>query len=80
VFHKTDRPVRTASATQVRHPIYKTAVGRWRVYEQYLGPLFSALERGGRVEVLRDQVEEDPANLLRECVDLIGGAQQRRRR
>jgi hypothetical protein len=46
VFHKTDRPVRTASAIQVRQPIYKTAVGRWRVYEQYLGPLFSALEHG----------------------------------
>ena len=34
-FHKTDRPVRTASATQVRQPIYTTAVGRWRVYEEY---------------------------------------------
>jgi tetratricopeptide (TPR) repeat protein len=42
-FHQTDRPVRTASATQVRQPIYKTAVGRWRVYEAFLGPLLSAL-------------------------------------
>jgi tetratricopeptide (TPR) repeat protein len=38
-FHKTDRPVRTASATQVRQPIYNGAVGRWRVYE----PLLDAL-------------------------------------
>jgi tetratricopeptide (TPR) repeat protein len=36
-FHETDRPVRTASATQVRQPIYSSAVGRWRVYERYLG-------------------------------------------
>jgi len=43
-FHETDRPVRTASATQVRQPIYKTAVGRWRVYEEQLGPLLSALD------------------------------------
>lgn len=36
-FHK--RPVRTASAPQVRQPIYASAVGRWRVYELFLGPL-----------------------------------------
>jgi tetratricopeptide (TPR) repeat protein len=42
-FHKTDRPIRTASATQVRQPIYKNAVGRWRVYEEHLGPLLIAL-------------------------------------
>jgi hypothetical protein len=42
--HKTDRPVRTVSATQVRQPIYKIAVSRWRVYEERLGPLLHALE------------------------------------
>jgi tetratricopeptide (TPR) repeat protein len=42
-FHETDRPVRTASATQVRQPIYRSAIGRWRVYEQHLGPLLDAL-------------------------------------
>jgi tetratricopeptide (TPR) repeat protein len=42
-FHKTDRPVRTASATQVRQPIYNSAVGRWRAYEPHLGPLLDAL-------------------------------------
>ncbi|WP_294534481.1 tetratricopeptide repeat protein [uncultured Rhodoblastus sp.] len=42
-FHETDRPVRTASATQVRQPIYRSAIGRWRVYEDGLGPLRQAL-------------------------------------
>jgi tetratricopeptide (TPR) repeat protein len=42
-FHETDRPVRTASATQVRRPIYTGAVGRWRVYEAFLGPLLAEL-------------------------------------
>jgi DNA-binding IclR family transcriptional regulator len=42
-FHQTDRPVRTASAIQVRQPIYNSAVGRWKAYEQYLGPLLEAL-------------------------------------
>jgi len=42
-FHQTDRPVSTASATQVRQPIYKTSVDRWRVSEDKLAPLLSAL-------------------------------------
>jgi sulfotransferase family protein len=42
-FHETDRPVRTASATQVRQPIYRTSMGRWRVYEEFLDPLLTAL-------------------------------------
>jgi hypothetical protein len=29
----------------VRQPIYRTAVGRWRVYEEFLGPLLAELER-----------------------------------
>ena len=42
-FHKTDRPVKTASAAQVRQPIYSSAVARWRHYEKHLGPLLEAL-------------------------------------
>ena len=46
-FHQTERPVRTASATQVRQPIYKSAIGRWQVYERHLGPLLEALDYDG---------------------------------
>lgn len=42
-FHNTKRSVNTASMTQVRRPIYKSAVERWRPYEKYLGPLLDAL-------------------------------------
>ena len=42
-FHRTQRPIRTASAVQVREPIYRSAVGRWRVYADYLGPLLTEL-------------------------------------
>jgi hypothetical protein len=42
-FHKTERAVRTASVTQVRQPIYRSSVERWRRYEKYLGPLLEAL-------------------------------------
>ncbi len=42
-FYETDRPVRTASASQVRHPLFKTSVARWKPYVQYLTPLIEAL-------------------------------------
>ncbi|NER03046.1 MAG: tetratricopeptide repeat protein [Okeania sp. SIO3C4] len=42
-FHKTERLVRTASVTQVRQPIYKRSVERWRRYEDVLQPLLELL-------------------------------------
>jgi hypothetical protein len=42
-FHKSKRSIRTASVTQVRQPIYKSSVERWRPYEKFLGPLLDAL-------------------------------------
>ena len=42
-FHKTQRPVRTASSEQVRRPISREGVGQWRAYEPWLGPLKEAL-------------------------------------
>jgi tetratricopeptide (TPR) repeat protein len=41
-FHQTDRPVRTASSLQVRRPLYKTSVGRWRKYGPLLAPLLES--------------------------------------
>ena len=43
-FHKTDRPVSTASNVQVRQPVYRSSVERWRRYEPYLGPLLAELQ------------------------------------
>ncbi len=42
-FHEGMRPVRTASAAQVRQPIYRHSLERWRHYEDALRPLFSRL-------------------------------------
>jgi hypothetical protein len=42
-FHRTRRPVRTASVTQVRQPVYKRSVDRWKHYERELCDLFAAL-------------------------------------
>jgi tetratricopeptide (TPR) repeat protein len=38
-FHHTARPVATAAAWQVRQPLYRSSVGRWRHYEPWLGEL-----------------------------------------
>jgi tetratricopeptide (TPR) repeat protein len=42
-FHETKRPVRTASAEQVRQPLYSSALGYWRHFERDLEPLRLAL-------------------------------------
>ena len=42
-FHQTTRPVRTASAAQVRRPMYSSSVEAWRKFESHLGPLLRAL-------------------------------------
>jgi len=36
-FHETERAVNTASSEQVRQPIYRDALGKWRRYEKHLG-------------------------------------------
>ncbi len=46
-FHKTERPVLTASGWQVRQPLFTRSVGRWRKYEPHLGPLFEVLAEAG---------------------------------
>jgi tetratricopeptide (TPR) repeat protein len=42
-FHETRRPIRTASAEQVRQPLYGSAVGYWRHFATELEPLRRAL-------------------------------------
>lgn len=42
-FHRTDRVVQTASKLQVRRPIYKGSVGRWKAFRAHLEPLRLAL-------------------------------------
>jgi tetratricopeptide (TPR) repeat protein len=42
-FHTNASPSATASAAQVRQPLYRGAVGRWRRYERELAPLAAML-------------------------------------
>ena len=43
-FHRTDRPVVTASYWQVRQKMYADSVQRWRHYRRFIGPLLSLRE------------------------------------
>lgn len=42
-YHKTKRKVATASAAQVRRPIYSDSVQLWKHYEAQLAPLYKVL-------------------------------------
>lgn len=42
-FHSNPRHVSTFSAEQVRRPLYRDSIGRWRRYAQHLEPLREAL-------------------------------------
>lgn len=42
-FHKNKRAVSTASMAQVRQPVYRSSVERWRSYQKFLEPLLGTL-------------------------------------
>ncbi len=42
-FHLSERPVRTASVTQVRQPLYRSSLRRWRPDDDAIGPLLEEL-------------------------------------
>lgn len=43
-FHESKRTVRTASLSQVRQPVYKKSVQRWKNYAEALKPLFDIID------------------------------------
>ena len=43
-FQETDRSVRTASSEQVRQPINKKGMGRWKPYAKHLKPFVDTLD------------------------------------
>jgi hypothetical protein len=51
-FHRTERSVNSASAEQVRQPLYREGVDQWRHFEPWLGSLGAAL--GDALERYRD--------------------------
>ncbi len=46
-FHQNNAASITASASQIRQPIYKSSLKKWRNYEQQLAPLQQQLKQAG---------------------------------
>lgn len=62
-FHESGRLVATASHAQVRRPIYQTSAGRYRHYQEWIGPLtegidWDAWRRSGLAERVDAHVPE----------------------
>ncbi len=49
-FHDQKAAVTTASAAQVRERVHTRSVGRWKEFEQHLGPMKSVLKNAGLVK------------------------------
>jgi tetratricopeptide (TPR) repeat protein len=49
-FHENKEASTTASTAQVRRPIYKSSIGRWRDYESQLQPAVRVLQAAGIVD------------------------------
>ena len=47
-FHASKEVSTTASAAQVRSPVYRSSVGRWRDYERELRPVYEILQEAMR--------------------------------
>ena len=45
--HESDRTVTTASRDQVRQPVYRSSLARWKRYEKHIGPMVEALRSAG---------------------------------
>jgi tetratricopeptide (TPR) repeat protein len=78
-FYQTRREVKTASSVQVRMPVYRTSVGRWRPYENFLQPLIEALNVGARENVGAVQARSSMADRhsLRSDNDVHSGVEHR---
>jgi len=55
-FHGNSRPVKTASSVQVRKPLFRSSLQRWRRYESELAPLLRELGKAlGATDARRSQ-------------------------
>lgn len=55
-FHETRRTIRTASASQVRRPLYTSGIGQWCKFSDQLSPLIGEL--GREIAAYESELEE----------------------
>jgi tetratricopeptide (TPR) repeat protein len=56
-FHQNTSPVATASAAQVREPLYTRSLARWKRYEAGLAPALDILEAAGCIDAAERQAK-----------------------
>jgi cytochrome c-type biogenesis protein CcmH/NrfG len=56
-FHENSAASTTASAVQIRKPVYRSSVGRWRRFRQQLEPVIDILGEAGIVDANGDPCE-----------------------
>ena len=44
-FHENERNIMSSSNMQIREPMYKSSMNRWKNYEKHLQPLIKALQQ-----------------------------------
>jgi hypothetical protein len=49
-FYENKEASTTASTAQIRRPVYKSSVGKWKDYEEYLQPAVEILQRAGVIK------------------------------
>ena len=59
-FHQSRKASTTASAAQVRKPIYKSSVQKWRHFEQQLQPVVRRLAAAGLVDAQGNALPPSP--------------------
>jgi tetratricopeptide (TPR) repeat protein len=70
-FHETERPVTTASAQQVRQPIFDSSIGKWRRYEAHLGPMLRILGEHPPVQPVSLRWDRPEAEALRQSTKAL---------
>jgi len=60
-FHRNDSPTLTASAAQVRQPLYNSSVSSWRRYQRELQPLLDRLRANGILDDAPEAASQAPA-------------------
>ena len=71
-FHKNTRLVKTASVAQVRKPIYKTSVARWKHFARHLRPLHDLVAPYRKVDDFPKDLPPAPpsAEIIRQAESL----------
>ena len=70
-YHENRRPVQTSSVWQVRQPIYRTSIDRWKHYIKHLEPLLRALAPEAAADALAESLAPGELSAADECSEPV---------